>query len=281
MKKSIALLCLGLLYSTVSAQSVPPATQPVVDAERAFAALSKEQNTREAFITHLDENGIVFNQGEPAKGQQLWQQRSANKSLLFWWPVFADIAASGDFGYTTGPFEWSADRSNPAPSAFGYYSTVWKKNQHGVWKVAIDMGIAFAEKENPAPELRAAKLPAAKGDRITSDDLLQQNRRHDAALTAAGKSFDIKTLASESRIHRAGSWPFTSTEAIQKINEQGLRFAFENLGGDMATSGDMGFTYGRVTRTTLKDSSTEKLNYLRVWKRENNAWKIVLDVIGG
>jgi ketosteroid isomerase-like protein len=284
MKKTLILFLL-LLSSATFAQTIPANTQAVIDAENAFAGLSKQQNTREAFITHLDENSIVFSQGEPVKGQALWKQRAVGKSLLFWWPVFADAAASGDFGYTTGPFEVSLDRANPVPSVFGYYSTVWKKNEKGEWKVVIDMGITFPSKEKSYSELSVG-ASAAKGNakEIASEsDLLLINKNYDAVLSASGKSFEVITLATQARVHRTGAWPYTTVDAISGSDKNDRTYSFENLGGGVASSGDMGFTYGKVSRVIAKDgkTETEKLNYLRVWKREEGKWKIALDVIGG
>ena len=51
---------------------------------------------------------------------------------LKWEPVKADIAASGDLGYTYGT--WTAG------NARGHYLTIWKKQSGGNWKVVVDFG---------------------------------------------------------------------------------------------------------------------------------------------
>jgi ketosteroid isomerase-like protein len=62
---------------------------------------------------------------------------------LTWTPVHADIAASGDLGYTYGTFEFRAkDKDGKPVSDLGKYVTIWKKQPDGAWKVVLDMGNA-------------------------------------------------------------------------------------------------------------------------------------------
>jgi len=62
---------------------------------------------------------------------------------LFWTPVGGGIAASGDLGYTYGTYEFrSRDKDGKLGSAYGKYTTIWRKQKDGSWKVALDMGNA-------------------------------------------------------------------------------------------------------------------------------------------
>jgi ketosteroid isomerase-like protein len=63
------------------------------------------------------------------------------KNQLTWTPLFADIAASGDLGYTYGTWEFrSKDKGGQPTVERGKYTTIWKKQKDGSWKVALDMG---------------------------------------------------------------------------------------------------------------------------------------------
>ncbi len=269
------------------AQTLPPGPQSVADAEMRFAATSKEQSTKAAFLAHLGADAIVFNQGEPVNGPELWKQFPENNGLLFWWPVWADIASSGDFGYTTGPYESKRDRGDAAPAGYGYYSSVWKKNDQGVWKVAIDMGIGFPKKEEVVHTLRTSNKPLKGAGSVNIQkeqaELLSLDRAYVAKVNEAGGSFVPGYLSSEARIHRTGSWPYTTPQAIQAIDETGKTFQYEQVGGEVAASGDMGYAYGKVKVTVTREGNTRELplNYLRVWKKEEGQWRIVLDVVGG
>jgi ketosteroid isomerase-like protein len=68
---------------------------------------------------------------------------------LTWTPVHADMAASGDLGYTFGNFVFKAkDKDGNPITRYGKYATVWKKQKDGSWKVAMDMGNSSP---NPKP----------------------------------------------------------------------------------------------------------------------------------
>ncbi len=60
---------------------------------------------------------------------------------LTWTPVGADISASGDLGYTYGTYEFrSKDKDGKAVIDHGKYTSIWKKQKDGNWKVVLDMG---------------------------------------------------------------------------------------------------------------------------------------------
>jgi ketosteroid isomerase-like protein len=60
---------------------------------------------------------------------------------LIWTPVYADLSASGDLGYTYGTFEFrSKDKDGKPTVAHGKYTSIWKKQTDGSWKVVLDMG---------------------------------------------------------------------------------------------------------------------------------------------
>ncbi|MGA9388980.1 MAG: DUF4440 domain-containing protein [Candidatus Sulfotelmatobacter sp.] len=62
---------------------------------------------------------------------------------LTWRPVGADISAGGDLGYTYGTFEFRAIGKDGKPVVEnGKYTSIWKKQRDGSWKVVLDMGNA-------------------------------------------------------------------------------------------------------------------------------------------
>jgi len=60
---------------------------------------------------------------------------------LIWTPVGADISASGDLGYTYGTYEFrSKDKDGKPAVDYGKYTSIWKLQKGGIWKVVLDMG---------------------------------------------------------------------------------------------------------------------------------------------
>ena len=59
---------------------------------------------------------------------------------LAWQPTTAEVAESGDLGYTIGSYELKFDDPDGKPVVDqGKYLTVWRKNTDGVWRVAVDI----------------------------------------------------------------------------------------------------------------------------------------------
>ena len=68
---------------------------------------------------------------------------------LIWTPVGADISASADLGYTYGNYEFhSKDKDGKPVTEYGKYTSIWKLQRDGSWKVVLDMGNA-----SPAPKM--------------------------------------------------------------------------------------------------------------------------------
>lgn len=60
---------------------------------------------------------------------------------LEWKPVMADIARSGDLGYTIGKATIRyRDKDGKAAERPGKYLTVWKRQRDGTYKVVADVG---------------------------------------------------------------------------------------------------------------------------------------------
>ena len=59
---------------------------------------------------------------------------------LGWSANFADVSSSGDLGYSVGTFEMTIDGPDGRPATrTGTYTTVWKKQNDGQWKVISDV----------------------------------------------------------------------------------------------------------------------------------------------
>ena len=79
---------------------------------------------------------------------------------------------------------------------------------------------------------------------------------------------------------RENSMPVVGKPGLIKLygdaNPQGINFKWEPLGGNIAQSGELGYTYGIYT--IKQDSVLEKGTYVSVWKKDNEGnWKYILD----
>jgi ketosteroid isomerase-like protein len=293
MKYFIGLLLAPLLFSQNVTQKTEHSSslRAMVETEIAFARTAAEKSTQEAFLAFIADDGILFR--PTAVNGKRWMlsnpaPRSTKRPLLSWQPTFADISQAGDMGYTTGPWEYRSDSKDEKAVAFGHFVTVWRKQADGSWKFAIDLGIS-----NPKPVDVATiwQTPAKKADSGKLSEADVNSLR--AALTkrdwqfaedAQSKGF-LKTFlvysAEDARLLRNGSFPYVGRRAIKEAFEKREDvWSSQPDFCDVSGAGDLGYTYGtyKVKKNDAAKTSTEKGNYMRIWKQQNGQWRIVLEV---
>jgi ketosteroid isomerase-like protein len=85
-------------------------------------------------------NGTGFLKGKAEIAKTMGFLDSPDNHLT-WKPAGAGIAKSGDLGYTYGTYEFSTKDKDGKPVVdHGKYTTIWKKQKDGIWKVVLDMG---------------------------------------------------------------------------------------------------------------------------------------------
>lgn len=282
-----ALAVVGVLCLTVLTQEKPIRTEllSLANAERAFAKMSVEKGVRESFYQNFAEEGVNF-QPHPINTREQYRKTPAPATLppvtLNWAPIYGDISQSGDLGYTTGPFLVEDHSPAKRPSRHGMYSSVWKKQGDGSWKVVLDLGIQLNSAVAPldAP-FQAAPIWAVKPHKTLGEDnlgsLLKADRAFfEAAKTGASQAWE-KLLSSDARIHRNQMMPIVGNPELKAwIGKQSAAISGEPIKADVASSGDFGYSYGKYE---VKAEKGEKGYYARVWKRDAKGdWRIVFDV---
>jgi ketosteroid isomerase-like protein len=117
-------------------------------ADQAFAALSERTDARTAFDAYLAPDGMMFPRGADGpvvghdKAMALFGDGKPGYSLL-WQPQFAEVAPSGDMGWTWGKYQVVTGGETIDT---GKYINVWKKQEDGSWKVRTDFGSPDAAK---------------------------------------------------------------------------------------------------------------------------------------
>ncbi len=273
MKKTIVFL---FVSSLIFAQSDSVAVN-LANAERSFSNASEQIGIKNSFLAFLSDDCVMFNP-YPVNGKELYRNRPANSASLSWYPVFIEVAASGDFGISTGPWEFRRTK-NDTPVAYGHFFSVWKKQLDGTWKVALDNGISYSKekKRNEAEHLTMLPLlkPAkSNGDRVTRE-LLETEHRFIRSVKENGIIVSYSAFAAGNmRVYRNGDFPSQQKdEAIKLLKDQEQQNDFSPMETQIASSGDLGFTYG-FSVNAKNDSSS----YIRVWRKEKE-WKIAIDML--
>ncbi len=259
----------------------------LAESERAFASASVRNGMREAFLEFLAEDSILF-RPRPVAGRQWMLNQPARPGVLAWQPIFAEVAASGDLGYSTGPWEFRQERSDEQPAGQGHFISIWKKQPDGRWKVVLDTGIscpppaaAFAEWQ-PAPD-GAEVEPAAPQIDVVAERaaLLAADRALAQASAQAGPaSAFVSGITDEARFFRMELHPLLGRQAIARLlPERDKALTWQPIDAGVAGSGDLGYTYGTSELTSTDGESLESGVYLRIWKKQaEDAWRIVVDV---
>ena len=239
----------------------------LVDAEKTFAKTSVAKGTKDAFLSALDDQSVIF-RPRAVPGRKWFQENPAPPAQLSWEPEYADIAAAGDLGYTTGP--WEVRRTpQDQPAGFGHYVTLWRKPAGGDWKIAIDIGISHDRVAKPST-VDSPELPKDVAAARPKTDI-DAARTAIAAADKAAMSELPKYLAPDVRLYREGSLPFTGKAAAEKrLAESRDSLVGAQTAAMVSSSADLGYTYG----------TTDSANYLRIWKKQRDgSWKIVLDLL--
>lgn len=140
----VAAMCLA---GCAQEAAPPPPADPAVlmEADRAFAADVAERGT-EAWVSWFATDGAQI---QPGSGEIVGHDaiRTLMAGLddpnltLTWEPLRADIAASGDLGWTTGSYVSEAvGADGEVQLGQGRYVTIWRKQADGSWKVVMDLG---------------------------------------------------------------------------------------------------------------------------------------------
>ncbi len=110
--------------------------------DKDFAVASLKNGMKAAFLEHIDSNGVLLRPNSaPIIGADavdyLIAQNDTNYKMT-WTPKAAEVAASGDLGYTYGVYEIKLNATGSIIT--GTYVSIWKKELNGKWKVVLDSG---------------------------------------------------------------------------------------------------------------------------------------------
>jgi len=256
----------------------------MLDTERAFAARALVVGWKEAFLEYFAPDAVGFENGQVGLARdQIRGRPDPPKDLqLIWEPRSGDSAGSGDLGYLTGPSRTvlpSRDGGRPQHSS---YTSIWKRQRDGTFKVVMDVGIPTPGPVSFAPGFtRAPQEKRFTGD---YDDTTPPLGAADNLLNAGLRTNQARAyrlhLAPSARFHRPNLQPLVGERRIlQWLATQTSFSSADARYAEAALSGDLGYTWGGYT-TRGRGPAAQRGFYVRVWVREQNGqWKVALDVL--
>jgi ketosteroid isomerase-like protein len=290
----IGLVILLFFTAVQTSQSETPTRSKqltsLVETELAFARTCKEIGIRASFVKFFADDGIAF-KPEPFRYKDVVKDlpSPANPKalLLEWGPDVADIAASGELGYTTGPSVRSDNAAKDKPEVYGQFFSVWKKQKGGAWKVVVDIGTQTPSQTaplgTPFKDRKVVSAPATnkKWSDDQAADMMNLEREFTKSSASDGvvKAY-VARVADDARLHRENKMPIVGRDAIQAhLSKQSVVPTWSPIAGDVSVAGDLGYTYGSYECKTGNSSIAEKGYYLHVWRRnEQGEWRLVADI---
>ena len=266
-------------------QSGSRTLQALIEAERSFSRLSEEKGIKEAFLTYLADDSIVF-RPKPVPGRKVYEAAADDSpALLTWEPAYAEVALDGDLGYTTGPYQLK-DNSKPGdPVRYGHYVSLWQKQPSGLWKVVLDVGIRHPQPGFKPLEVMTRKETGrprrlARVDKFTELNLLLKVEADFSAKAAAdGILAAYAAFAHDDiRFYRDGQLPVKGMGSLG-VDAAGNfgRSTWAPMDGDVSRYGTLGFIFG--TAETVSRDRAAASSYLRIWRKTpEGQWKIALDL---
>ncbi|MEO6523108.1 MAG: nuclear transport factor 2 family protein [Mucilaginibacter sp.] len=286
--KLIAIVSLTLIsFNTYAQKTYIQGLDDIIKSENNFAKAAADMNVKKAFLANLDSAGRIFNGSKSYNGIATYSKGPENNNaLLEWYPTVAQVAATGDIGFTSGPFTYRAKRADTV-IAYGYYFTVWKRDKNGLFKIMLDGGVTHSLNHSPLfkPEIKLQTAVDLKTRRAPSanksiDFKLTETAFSTLADTDPAKAYQTY-LSSKARLLRNNSLVQQDKIAdLAAINKEQIKaYLFIQDGSGISAGNDFAYTYGSVNVTL--NNSTEKPAgfYIRVWQFINNEWKIIADEV--
>jgi ketosteroid isomerase-like protein len=266
------MLILALAANACASARPALAPAPVIAAERAFAARAGEIGWIPAFREFVAPDGQLYGQtGLVSAPQRLAALTDDGERSLYWAPIFAGIARSGDLGFTTGPASFDAERT-PAM----HYFTVWRRQGDGAWRWIYDGGVGPVE--NPGPYLAEGvapqALPMADGGAGSAARAIAEitTIERDAATLSGLRTY----LAVDAHVYRSGQRrAFGGAEVSALMFYPGGDASVRGLRAEASAAGDLVFTLGAAT--WRENGAAREGLAARIWQRRRAGWRIVYD----
>lgn len=154
----------GVTLSVVASQAADPEALKVqVEAtERAFADTMAERD-HDGFTTFLSEETIFFSGPTILRGKQqvadAWKAYFEGPAAPFSWePETVEVNDSGTLALSSGPVR------GPDGRLVATFTSIWKQEEPGVWRIVFDKGNRVCPPEAPEAGSSTTEEPADPGE---------------------------------------------------------------------------------------------------------------------
>ncbi|MDP3070868.1 MAG: nuclear transport factor 2 family protein [Opitutaceae bacterium] len=165
MKNAIAMiLATAVAFVPLAAGEQAEPKASLVRAESAFFQHIREHGFGAGLRAFMADDAMIANSltlGRDAQEARMKGETSRSRgNVMNWKPLRADVAASGDLGYTWGVAESGPSKEGPF-KPYGIYVIIWKRQADGPWKFVYDAATILGAEA--VEKFLREKLPQAAG----------------------------------------------------------------------------------------------------------------------
>ena len=226
---------------------VPIAAVPdVIATDREFAQVALESGMRAAYDQFLADDAVLF-RPLPVRARDWLDTHEPATGRLEWAPVLAETACDSSLAVTLGTWSYTAKDSKAAD--MGQYLTVWRRNEAGAWRIALDQSINL-------PSMPAAAFPISTSCDETSSSL-------------------EKLLAAERKLNSG----LRNVRVTDTSNIEIKALTVGTVAG--SARADLAVTHGELVDKRAARGSEPQVRavYVRVWRRDGRSWRVLHDFL--
>ncbi|MEO6232405.1 MAG: DUF4440 domain-containing protein [Ferruginibacter sp.] len=141
MKKE--LIIIALVFISCSQQKAVDTTvlkNEIIQADIKMSGLAAKAGFNHSLLAFADSSFVKLSDGnQPIIGKAAFASsfnQDKDVKTISWTPANAEVAKSGELGYTWGNWKFVT----PDTTFYGNYFTIWKKQADGSWKIGLDGG---------------------------------------------------------------------------------------------------------------------------------------------
>ena len=233
--------------------------------------------------------GLPMLRGRAAARAVVAAESLASPAAIRWQPVRAAVSSDGRSGFSYGYTIYGLPSSASTPSLrVDRYIAFWRREPAG-WRIA-----AYAETYGAPPP--SMSLPASAESAALADTPMTRARgaledvrsadvdfSRDAGRYGTGTAFG-RYAADDAQIFSGPGEFISGPEAIRQSfgsSSSAGELTWHPVAGEVAKSGDLGFTVGNAVFTGKRADGAPQVRYskyLTVWKKQHDgSWKYVVD----
>jgi ketosteroid isomerase-like protein len=161
----------------------------------------------------------------------------------------------------------------------GYYYTIWRRQADGSWKFVLDVGTPSPPPADSVADWAPGGEAACGTPSGSEDELRRADAGFAEAWTDAGPASALAAWG-DPRIWlaRAGARPAEGIDAAaDAAGREPGQASWTPAVAHISADGSLGYVYGAYTRSAPNGQHAG--NYVRVWRRTAQGWRLLLDVV--